>query len=103
MFRPEVTVLHLNFQHLNNVLITRISSSVSNKAIYSFYSVYLMFYSRGGRPGESNDLGPMETALGYYCSPVKSPLLLGKASPPLQPIVAKGGSCGQQPAVNINH
>lgn len=41
-----------------------------------------MFYLRGRRLGESND-ETVETALGYNYSPIKSPLLLGKASPPL--------------------
>jgi hypothetical protein len=46
----------------------------------------LMFYLRGRvgfRPEESDDC-TAETALGYNCSFKKSPLLLGKASPPPQ-------------------
>jgi len=46
-----------------------------------------MFYLRGGvgfRLGECDNL-TAETALGYNCSSTKSPLLLGKTPPPLQP------------------
>jgi len=37
IFKLDFIILYTNFQHVNNILITKISSSVSNRAIYLVY------------------------------------------------------------------